>query len=164
MERDDMTRRRWTTFLLGATFSAAFAFAAAAQSAPAAPEAPRDGDGRASAAAPVVVADAPGVRLAALIRRGGVLIRNKGVSSVSHPSTGVYCILPTAASGITPSTAIVTLTPEFFYSLYNEIKVQWDSTKSGCPANTIAVFTFADPNANAIYTPSNAVGFSIVVP
>ncbi len=56
------------------------------------------------------------------------------------------------------------LTPEYFYSLYNEVKVQWASRGSGCNSNEIGVYTMADVNLDGIYTFSNAVSFSIIVP
>ena len=56
------------------------------------------------------------------------------------------------------------LTPEYFYSLYNEVKVQWASRGSGCNSTEIGVYTMADANLDGIYTFSNAVSFSIIVP
>ncbi len=161
-----MIYRRWKTFLLAATFSA-FACAAAAQTAQSGQRQPRENDGSTPSRAvvgPAIVADGPNARLAALIRFGGVVIRNKGVSSVTRLSLGVYCILPTAATGIVPSTAIVMLTPEYYYSQYNEIMVQWAAAGSGCGSNRIGVYTLVDSNHDGFFTFSNAVGFSIVVP
>jgi len=162
-------RRQWQTIAFGTLLSCAVCAGAFAQdAAPAAARTkgpPRDNTGeQAQAVAPAVVADAPNARLAALIRRDLTLIRNKGVQRVTRPQIGVYCIKPTAASGVNPATAIVTLTPEYFYSLYNEIKVQWATKGSPCPTNTIAVYTTADGNLDAEYTFSNAVSFSIIVP
>lgn len=115
-------------------------------------------------AAEAVVAEAPFARLAALIRRDRIVERNKNVQNVRREGTGVYCIRPTAASAINPATAVVTLTPEYFFSLYNEVKVQWASEGSDCNANEIAVYTLADVNLNGVYVFSNAVSFSIIVP
>jgi hypothetical protein len=143
--------------------SAALCLIAGAATAETAKNQPRD---KAGAKAPLaaVVADAPNARLAALIKAGGELIRNKGVASVTRITTGVYCIRPTNASGINPANSIVTLTPEFFFSALNEIKVQWATSGSGCGAPRIGVYTLADVNADGIYGFSNDVGFSIVVP
>jgi hypothetical protein len=129
--------------------------------------APRFSDNKAAQAAPAPAAaavTAPNARLAGLIRRDGAIIRNKNISSVHRVAAGVFCITPTAASGITPNNAIVMLTPEYFYSLYNEIKVQWAFRGSSCGNRRIAVYTFADANLDGVYTPSNAVSFSIVIP
>lgn len=158
-----MTRFPFKTFLLAAALSA-FACAATAQTVK---DRPRDNNGPAAPSAaptPNIVADAPSPRLAALIRQYGVIIRNKGVSSVTRIDTGVYCILPLASTGIKPATAIVIVSPEYFYSALNEVTVQWASTQSGCPSNRIGVYTFADLDANGIYSFSNLVGFSIIVP
>ncbi|HVZ52292.1 MAG TPA: hypothetical protein VG986_10015 [Pseudolabrys sp.] len=168
-----MTARRYTKLVLAAAFSlvAGAAMAQAPQNAqtPHAQETaqpPRAGSGPNAklAVQPGIVADAPNARLAALVRRDVVLVRNKGVASVNRISTGVYCISPMGSTGITPSTAIVMLTPEYYYSRLNEIKVQWASAGSNCGSNRIAVYTFADIYANGVYRLSNLVSFSIVVP
>ena len=119
-----------------------------------------------SEAAAEVAADAPGVRLAGLIRNSAppVAQRNKNIANVRRIAQGVYCIRPTGASGINPATAVVTLTVEYFYSLYNESTVQWASRESGCASTEIGVYTFADVNLNGVYTFSNTVSFSIIVP
>ncbi len=120
--------------------------------------------GREAATNPEIVADAPNARLAALILRDLRIQRRKNVDNVRRIDIGVYCIRPSAASGINPTTNIVVLTPEYFFSLYNEIKVEWASRRSGCSANEIGVYTFADTNLDGVYTFSNAVSFSILVP
>ncbi len=128
---------------------------------------PRAGNGQPDAKLPVqtaVVASAPNARLAALVRRDVVLLRNKGVAAVQRIAAGIYCITPAASTGIVPNTAIVMLTPEYYYSALNEIKVQWASAGSACGANRIAVYTLADVYANGVYRLSNLVSFSIVVP
>jgi hypothetical protein len=113
---------------------------------------------------PATVADAPNARMAALIRPPGVLILNKGVQTVTNPATGIYCILPTAASGITPKTAVPSVSVEFYYSKLNEAKVQWAYAGSPCGNTRFAVYTFADPNLTGRYRFSDQVGFSISVP
>src|SRR3972149_4020528 len=162
----EMTYRRSKTFLLAATLCA-FAFAAAAQTAETGQQRPRENTGGAAPLAPAplapVAADAPNARLAALIRYGGTVIRQKGVSSVTRIARGVYCIAPTGASGIVPNKAIVTLAPEYYYSQLNQIKVQWAAAGSGCGNTRIGVYTLADTNVDGIYTFSNLVGFSIFV-
>lgn len=117
-----------------------------------------------NAPAAATPADAPNARLAALIRPPGVLILNKGVQRVTNPAAGVYCILPTTASGITPSTAVPVVSVEYFYSKLNEAKVQWAHAGSPCGKARLAVYTFADPNRTGAYRFSNAVAFSIYVP
>jgi hypothetical protein len=107
---------------------------------------------------------APNARLAGLIDAGGAPIRTKAITSITRIDTGVYCIRPATSTGVNVNTAVVTLTPEYFYSLLNEVKVQWAAQESGCPAGQIGVYTLADPNRDGRYTFSNNVGFSIVVP
>ena len=120
--------------------------------------------GKEAATNPEVVADAPNARLAALILRDLRIQRDNNVDDVRRIHVGVYCIRPGAASGIDPTTNIVVLTPEYYFSLYNEMKVQWASRGNGCNANEIGVYTMADANLDGVYTFSNAVSFSIVVP
>jgi hypothetical protein len=152
------------TMLIGATVASLSVVSAFAQEA-----AKRSNNDRARAdqreAAPEVVADAPGVRLAGLIRFNNLVAqRNKNIANVRRIAAGVYCIRPTGASGINPATAVVTLTVEYFFSVYNESTVQWASRQSGCTANEIGVYTFADVNLDGRYTFSNTVSFSIIVP
>lgn len=109
-------------------------------------------------------ADAPNARMAALIRPPGVLVLNKGVQRVTNPAAGIYCILPTAATGITPTTAVPTVSVEYYYSKLNEVKVQWAHAGSPCGKARFAVYTFADPSRTGAYKFSNAVAFSIYVP
>ena len=117
------------------------------------------------AATPRIPAVAPNARMAALVQSGGTLIREFNVAGISRPRTGIYCIRPTVASGVNPRNAIVVVSPEFFYSDLNEVKVQWASRGSPCRADDqIAVYTLADLNADGIYSFSNDVGFSIYVP
>ena len=111
-----------------------------------------------------IPADAPGVRLAGLIRNDGVVLRNKGIHVVTRPMTGVFCITPTAASGITPSTAVVQVTVDWSQTRFNEALVQWASIRQRCAASQIEIHTLLDVQANGFYTPSNLVSFSIIVP
>ena len=114
---------------------------------------------------PEIVAVAPNSRMAALILRDLTIQRDFNVAAVRRIDVGVYCVRPTAAAGIDPRNSIVVLTPEYFYSLYNEVKVQWATRGSGCSNTTeIGVYTMADANLDGIYTFSNAVSFSIIVP
>lgn len=156
------------TMLIGASIASlavvsAFAQERADRRADSKPRATQSEVGR-EAASPEVVADAPNARLAGLILRDLRIQRRKNIDSVRRIDTGVYCIRPTAASGIDPTTAIVVLTPEYYFSLYNEVKVEWASRRNGCTATELGVYTFADVNLDGVYTFSNAVSFSIIVP
>jgi len=107
-------------------------------------------------------ATAPNARLAALIRPGPNVVRQKGVTGVSNPRTGLYCINP--APGINPTNSIVIVSAEFHFSDVNEVKVQWYANNNACGADRIAVVTLEDFNADGIYFRSDHVAFSIVVP
>jgi hypothetical protein len=126
---------------------------------------PRASDQKTAAPAPLApTAIVTNARMAGLIQAGGTLIKQKNVEAVSHPATGVYCIKPTAASGIAPANSVALLTVEFFYSHFNEVQAQWAQRGSPCPTDRFAVYTIADRNLDARYTFSNEVGFLIVVP
>src|SRR5262245_26014719 len=117
--------RPFKAVLLGAVLTSLAAVTAFAQeSANDGPDTrrPRATIEREAAAPPAreVAADAPNARIAALIRRDLLIPRNKGVQSVRRIARGVYCVLPTAASGVNRQTAIVQLTPEYWFSLQTE--------------------------------------------
>jgi len=111
-----------------------------------------------------IAAVAPNARLAGLIRRDVSILRNKNIESVSRIATGVYCIKPTAGSGVKPNNSIVVATVDFYNSRFNESTVQWASQGSGCGNGRIGVYTLADENLDGVYTRSNTVGFSIYIP
>jgi hypothetical protein len=112
-----------------------------------------------------VAADAPNARLVALVRApDGALVMSKGVHRVRRIATGVYCIRPQNTTGINPNRAIVVVSVEYFYSLFNEVQVQWARRDNGCNTNEIGVYTQADPNLSGRYVFSNAVGFVVYVP
>lgn len=133
------------TMLIGASVASlsvvsAFAQERAERRADPKPRATQSEIGKEAATNPEVVAVAPNSRLAALILRDLTIQRNFNVAGVRRPQVGVYCIRPTAGPGIDPRTNIVVLTPEYFYSLYNEVKVQWAS-RGAAATPTKSAFT-----------------------
>jgi hypothetical protein len=75
----------------------------------------------------------------------GVLSRSKNVDSVSHPTTGIYCI--ELAGGIDPSSAVLVAIPDLAFSSTSIGAdvfpvVQWDTSGALCPAERLAVWTF----------------------
>jgi hypothetical protein len=108
------------------------------------------------------------VRLAGLIRNDGVILRNKGIASVTKPARGVFCVKPTAASGVTPSNAVVQVTVDWSRTQFNEAMVQWASIPSlqgsWCSTSKIEIHTLIDSQLDARYAHSDLVAFSIIVP
>jgi hypothetical protein len=102
-------------------------------------------------------------RLAALVDQGGGVIRSKGVSSVSNPSLGLYCIRPRSDSGIVVNQIIPSVTVDYSNSSVVESMAQYRSSGVGCSSGTIAVVTFADINLDGRYGASDSVAFTIVV-
>jgi hypothetical protein len=147
---------------LAAALMLACAGTAMAQDDKAAKDLPRAKDSAAEDAKGAANAFAPNARLAALIRPGGEIVRQKGVAKVTNPDVGLYCIEPEA--GINTNNAIVIVNPEFHFSEVNEIMVQWISRRTTCGPNRFGVVTLEDFNLDAQYHRSNHVAFMIVVP
>ena len=111
------------------------------------------------------IANAPSMRMVAVVRSPDAVIAiSKGVESVTRPATGVYCIKPDPALGINPKRTIALVSVEYFYSQLNEVMAQWARLGHDCGDDKFGVYTLADRNANAFYSFSNLVGFTIVVP
>jgi hypothetical protein len=153
-------RRRKLSVLTAGTVLALFACSAAAQE----QDRRRDAPGGTITPSAIGGAEAPNARLAALIDAGGRPVRTKGVESIARIDEGVFCIRPTAASGIDVDTMIAVVSPEYFFSQLDEIKVQWASRRSGCGTGRFGVYTFQDADGDGEYTFSNRVGFSVIVP
>jgi hypothetical protein len=88
-----------------------------------------------------------GARAYGRVSSSAVVTRSKNVASVTHPSTGAYCI--TLAGGIDPSTATLVVGPDntdngTTPTAENVSDVEWASGGGGvgCPAGTLTVVTF----------------------
>ena len=157
--------RLWQTLACGVLVAALGVPLAFAQSDTQSSESQRGSDRpNVRAASARVTANAPGVRLAGLIRNDGFILRNKGIASVTMPSRGVFCIKPTAGSGINTDTAVVQVTVDWSRSEFNESLVQWASEPRYCSSSQFEIHTLWDREPNAIYTQSDRVAFSIIVP
>lgn len=90
--------------------------------------------------------------------------RTRNFSTVTHPSTGAYCLTPAAAAGVDLSTNQVLVTPEWDNSLgftlaAYHVKANDGPNPSTCPAGTLEVLTY-DFSSNL----SNNVSFEVLVP
>ncbi len=104
---------------------------------------------------------APNARIAAFVQSGGAVVRSKGITGVSHPSTGVYCIDP-AASPFDVNKAIPSLSVDWSTSLGDALMAQWRSAGIGCPTGQFAVLTFDGEDGS--FDLSNGVSFTFIVP
>ena len=110
-----------------------------------------------------VVAQAPSARLAVLIDGGDgpapnfVILRQKGVLSVTNPQLGVFCIKPSNTK-VNVLKIVPNVSTEFGLSNANDDTAQWNSTPLECPSGTIEVLTFHVNNAH-----ENNVGFTVTV-
>ena len=106
-------------------------------------------------------AGAPNARIAAFVQAGGSVVRSKGITGVSHPSAGVYCVDPKdpafAVNKIVP-----TLSVDWSTSLGDALMAQWRSAGIGCPSGQIAVLTFDGEDGS--FDLSDSVSFTIIVP
>lgn len=100
-------------------------------------------------------------RLTALVAPGGVLIRSKGVASVTNPSTGITCIKPSSAL-VNIGRIVPAVTVEWGWSFGNNLVAYYFSNEpsffTDCPARNIEVRTY-----NFAGNLSSAVAFTIVV-
>lgn len=112
----------------------------------------------------VTAAEAPTTRVAVWVN-GGVnegeytVVRGKGVSAVTNPDPGLFCIRPNV-SGLHPSRVIPMVSVEWSLSTANDAAAQWRSVRSLCPAGTLEFLTF---NATT-GVPNQDTSFTVVIP
>jgi hypothetical protein len=90
--------------------------------------------------------------------------QTSNITSVSEPTTGVYCLAPVA--GINPAADTAAVSPEVSYSsggLPGMIAVNAQHTH-GCPASDFEVDTYAPPIEKTPATLASGFAFTIVVP
>jgi hypothetical protein len=96
----------------------------------------------------------------------GKIQNSKGFSSFSRPSTGVYCLGPSAS--VSPNTVPV-VSVEWHLSFGVANFAQWDNDNSNCPAGSYEVLTYKG-ETGGVGTPlqvpvlSNEVAFVILIP
>jgi hypothetical protein len=86
---------------------------------------------------------AEGARAYGEVSAGGTLSNNKGITSVSHPANGSYCITP--AAGIDPTTATLLVDAEFDRANTPFSSVRYAQQLKPlvrCPAATLEVVIF----------------------
>ena len=96
-------------------------------------------------------------RICALVTGAGGLSRAKNVTKVTHPATGIYCLIPKSGvvtlSQVTPLTTI-----EWGSSSGNNLLAMYSDAKLNCPSTTMEVHTF-----DTFGNPTNGASFFIVV-
>jgi hypothetical protein len=107
-------------------------------------------------------AQAPKARLVASVDPGGSVNRSKNVKSVSHPSTGIYCIKPKKRAHIKVNRIVPSVSVEWDNSSGNALMADWLIHPSGCPSGTIGVTTINGSDGS--FDPDDNVAFTIVVP
>ena len=101
------------------------------------------------------------LRIGAVVQAGGTVVRSKGITGVSHPSTGLYCVDP-AGAAFNVNTAVPTLSVDWSTSLGDALMAHWRSAGIGCPAGQFAILTFDGEDGS--FDLSDSVSFTILVP
>jgi hypothetical protein len=106
-------------------------------------------------------------RLSALITHNPstgslMVVRSRGMSRVSSPAVGVYCITPSTISSTSTPLTIPVVTPNYSYSSGNQLFAYVRSNAPQCSSGQIGVVTFRVVNGSLLQ--SDYVGFNIVVP
>jgi hypothetical protein len=100
-------------------------------------------------------------RIVAVIESDGTVLRAAGVSEVTHPSTGIFCIKPSKpkldVTGLVPS-----VTPEWYHSSGYSLLAFFSTPNYACPTGYLEVQTYNFGSGTAVL--SDTVAFSIVVP
>lgn len=103
---------------------------------------------------------APYARVVA-IARGNTVYASKGVVSVTHPATGLYCVRP-ATTFANFNAAVATVTVEWGNSNGTQLLAFWNRTGPNCPAGRFEVRTYNIASGTAVM--SDSVAFLMVVP
>ena len=111
----------------------------------------------------VVVGEAPTTRVAVWVDGQGsgsyLLRRGKGVTSVTNPQDGTFCIR-SGLSGFHPSRVFPVVSVDYSLSEQNTSMAQWRSNRPFCPAGTIEIHTFDSQTG----LDDNTVSFTVVIP
>jgi hypothetical protein len=99
-------------------------------------------------------------RTAAIVAAGGAVQRSKGVTAVTHPSTGLYCVDPSADYDVTK--IVPNIGVDWSTSLGDALLAQYRSSGVGCPAGNIAILTMDGEDGS--FDLSDSVSFTVTVP
>ena len=83
-----------------------------------------------------------------------------GFDSVSHDSTGVFCLVPSASAGINAATDPPFVTVEYNFSSGDNFTVMWDEGTGNCSAGEYEIQTYDAVTYNRV----DNVAFAIMVP
>lgn len=109
-------------------------------------------------------AEAPTTRVAVWVNGGASagnynVLRGKGISAVTNPDTGIWCVRSNLA-GFRPQRVVPVVSVEYSLSTANETDAQWRSSRTVCPAGTLEIYTFNQSTG----IPDNDASFTVVVP
>ncbi len=122
----------------------------------------RANDPEAQPERPVIQASAPAARLAAQVAPVGVLLRKRGLASVSHPQVGAFCFVPKPSTHVDVERVVAVATVEYGESSGVANLVQIYAGAADCEPGAIEVLTFSDTGSG--FEPSDSVAFNLLVP
>jgi hypothetical protein len=97
--------------------------------------------------------------VAALVEGGGTAVKSKNVTTVTNPSTGIYCVKPSVK--IEQNAIYPQVTVEYGLSSGQSLLAYVDDARHECPSNSIEVLTF-DFNEGTIEQ-SQSVAFYLYI-
>lgn len=103
-------------------------------------------------------------RAYAMVNRVGPALdesRSKGITSVTSPLTGKYCLTVSASTGIDLTKTAPVVTPTYFESSINGGTAQVDTRSTACGAGAFAVYTYTSDSSPAS---TDFLSFNVVVP
>ena len=89
------------------------------------------------------------------------IARAKGVTAVTNPAEGLYCIRPNVP-GLQPARIVPAVSVDWSTSPTNAVMAQWKSNRGACPVGNIAIVTINGEDGT--WDEDNNVGFTVVVP
>ncbi len=101
-------------------------------------------------------------RIAAVVDQGGAVIRSKGISGVTHPDVGIYCVAVKDTS-LKVRQFVPMVTVEWGNSSGDDLMANYYADGADCPAKNVEIQTFSEPTAGT-WDVSDSVAFAVVVP
>lgn len=89
-----------------------------------------------------LAAGAAGLRAFGAISSTGALSQSQGITSVNHPSTGVYCVVFDPALGVTKDSLVVPLLQTLGGDTASHLEVRWEGTPVLCAAGALTLINF----------------------
>jgi hypothetical protein len=107
-----------------------------------------------------LAAGAAGLRAYGAISDTGVLTQSRGIASVNHPVTGVYCVGFDTSLGITKDSLVVPSLQTISGDTTSQLEVRWETTPVLCAAGAVTLINSKDAGG----TPAEDHALFLLVP